>query len=70
MTNEELHNLVQGTPYEYLLDMTDEQAAEILEKTYIYISGGRYCGKTLWKAGYTIAMNKAINKLRGEKGVN
>lgn len=67
MTNEELHNLVQGTPYEYLLDMTDEQAAEILEKTYIYISGGRHCGKTLWQAGYTVAMHKAINKLRGKK---
>ena len=67
MTNEELHNLVQGTPYEYLLDMTDEQAAEILEKTCVYISGGRQNGKTLWKAGYTIAMHKAINKLRGKK---
>lgn len=67
MTDEELNNLIKGTPYEYLLNMTDEQAAEILEKTYIYISGGRQNGKTLWKAGYTIAMHKAINKLRGEK---
>ena len=67
MTDEELNNLIKGTPYEYLLNMTDEQAAEILEKTYIYISGGRHNGKTFGQLGYTVAIHKALNKLRGEK---
>ena len=65
MTEEQLNDMVKDTPYEDLLNMTDEQAADVLEKTMLWISGGRGCGKTITKLSYEIALTRAINKLRG-----
>lgn len=56
--------MIEGTDYEKLLNMTDEQAADILENTILHYCGGRGSGKTLISNAYSIAMIKAINKLR------
>lgn len=57
--------MIEGTEYEKILNMTDEQAADILEKTIIYLCGGRMNGKTILSLSYRVAILKAINKLRG-----
>ena len=55
MTNED---------YEKLLQMTDAECADILEKTMIWMLGLRANGKTLFKAAYTVALIRALDKLR------
>lgn len=55
--------MIEGTDYEKLLNMTDEQAADILEKFVIYLGGRGNC-KTFIANAYSIAIRKAINKLR------
>lgn len=55
MTNEE---------FEKLLQMTDAECADVLEKTMIWISGIRGNSKTWFKASYAVALARAINKLR------
>ena len=47
-----------------LLDMSDKQCADVLEKTMAWMLGGRANGKTVFKALYTVALTRAINKLR------
>ena len=47
-----------------LLDMSDKQCADVLEKTMVWMLGGRANGKTVFKALYTVALTRAINKLR------
>lgn len=47
-----------------LLDMSDKQCADVLEKTMFWMLGGRANGKTVFKALYTVALTRAINKLR------
>ena len=56
--------MIEGTDYEKLLNMTDEQAADILENTILHYYGGRGSGKTFMSTAYGIALRKAINKLR------
>lgn len=53
--------------YESILNMTDAQAADILEDLFFNgISvGGRGNGKTIMQLTYNTAVIKAINKLRG-----
>ena len=53
--------------YEALINMTDEQAADILENIHLGINGGRGNGKTFLLHAYQIALGKAIKKLRGEE---
>ena len=55
--------MIEGTDYEKLLNMTDEQAADTLEKFVIYL-GGRGSGKKFISTAYAIAIRRAINKLR------
>lgn len=77
MTNEELIEILRNqgdtgllldTPYENLLLMTDEQAADIIEDMYFKPQsvGGRHNGKTLLQACRIVAVAKAINRLRGK----
>lgn len=56
--------MIEGTDYEKLLNMTDEQAANILESYQIFIMGGRGCGKSFLSTAYNIALIKAIKRLR------
>lgn len=51
--------------YEKILNMTDEEAADILDNYILRICGGRGNGKTLLSFSYFIAIKKAIKKLRG-----
>lgn len=48
-----------------LLNMTDEQCADVLEKVHCQFVGGRHCGKTFLKSAYDVALARAISKLRG-----
>ena len=45
-------------------NMTDEEAADILEKFLNWSLAGRQLGKTWFKACLNMALIKAINKLR------
>lgn len=47
-----------------ILNMTDEQAAEVLEKVKAWMEGGRKNGKTLLFLAYNKAIEKAIKSLR------
>lgn len=51
--------------YEAIMNMTDEQAAEVLEKMRIHVMGGRQNGKTVLFLSYNTAIQKAIQKLKG-----
>ena len=63
--------MIEGTDYEKLLNMTDEQAADILDDMFFktQLLGGRHCGKTILTACQIVAMVKAINRLRGNNEV-
>lgn len=51
--------------YEDIINMTDGQAADILEKIHeLIIYGGRMNGKTRLRMAYPVAMKKAITALR------
>ena len=47
-----------------ILNMTDKQAAEVLEKVNVWMNGGRRNGKTLLSLAYNKAIEKAITSLR------
>ena len=51
-----------------ILDMTDQQAADIIEDMYFnpQMVGGRHQGKTYMQACRMVAVLKAIHKLRGD----
>lgn len=53
--------------YDAILNMTDEQAADILEDLFFngVKVGGRGYGKTTLQLTYNTAIIKALNKLRG-----
>ena len=53
--------------YDAILNMTDEQAADILEDLFFngVKVGGRGNGKTTLQLAYNTAVIKAVNKLRG-----
>lgn len=50
--------------YEAIKNMTDAQAAEVLENMRIRIMGGRCNGKTKLVLSYDVAIQKAIQKLK------
>ena len=50
--------------YEDIMNMTDEEAAEILENTRIRMMGGRMNGKTRLSMSYNVALQKAIIALK------
>ena len=54
--------------YDNILNMTDEQAADIIEDLFFrgQLVGGRHNGKTITQLAYHTAIVKAINKLRGK----
>lgn len=47
-----------------IINLSDKQCADVLEKTMIWMFNGRANGKTVFKALYTFALTRAINKLR------
>lgn len=47
-----------------ILNMTDKQAAEVLEKVQVWMNSGRRNGKTLLSLAYNKAIEKAIKSLR------
>ena len=47
-----------------ILNMTDKQAAEVLEKVKVWVNFGRRNGKTLLSLAYNKAIEKAITALR------
>ena len=47
-----------------ILNMTDKQAAEVLEKVKVWMNSGRRNGKTLLSLAYNKAIEKAITALR------
>lgn len=55
MTNED---------FQKIINMTDSECADILEKVMIWVGGLRANGKTVFKAAYAVALIRAINKLR------
>ena len=77
MSNEELKALLQAednkcsladsTPFEDLINMSDEQAADILDDMFFksQLIGGMRNGKTYLRASQIVAVVKAINRLRG-----
>lgn len=50
--------------YEAIMNMTNAQAAEVLENARIRIMGGRCNGKTKLFLSYDVAIQKAIQKLK------
>lgn len=50
--------------YEKLANMTDEQAADILEDYRVRLNLGRKNGKSIMFLAYNIALSKAIQRLR------
>ena len=52
--------------YDDIMNMTDEQAADILENLRVRLYGGRQNGKTKLSLAYNVATEKAIKKLRGQ----
>lgn len=50
--------------YEAITNMTNAQAAEVLENMRIRIMGGRCNGKTKLVLSYEVAIQKAIQKLK------
>ncbi len=50
--------------YEAIMNMTNAQAAEVLENARIRIMGGRCNGKTKLVLSYDVAIQKAIQKLK------
>ena len=55
---------ISGTPYEGLLKMTDEQAAEILSNYHNACISGRRNGKVFTALAFDTALNKAIERLK------
>ena len=47
-----------------ILNMTDRQAAEVLEKVQVWMNSGRRNGKTLLVLAYNKAIEKSITALR------
>lgn len=47
-----------------ILNMTDKQAAEVLEKVKVWMNSGRRNGKTLLSLAYNKSIEKAITALR------
>lgn len=79
MTFEELRKILKSADEKYgiennpdnfstLLNMTDEQAADIIEDMYFgeHLVGGRKHGKQYIAAARMVATLKAIQKLRGK----
>lgn len=56
--------MIDNTDYEKLANMTDEQAANVLEDFSVRIMGGRGNGKTIMSFAYNIALSRAIQRLR------
>ncbi len=52
--------------FEAIQNMTEAQAAEVLENMYVRIYGGRGNGKTVLNACYNKAMQIAISKLKSD----
>ena len=50
--------------YEDIMNMTDEEAAEVLEKVHVMINVGRMNGKTRLQMSYNVALKKAIIALK------
>ena len=79
MNDEELKALLRAednkllstdsTPFEDLINMSDEQAADILDDMFFkpQLIGGRRNGKTYLMASQIVAVVKAINRLRGNQ---
>lgn len=55
--------------YEAIENMTDLQAAEVLENMSVRILGGRANGKTILCLTYNKALEKAIQKLKDDKRI-
>ena len=56
--------MIDNTEYEKLANMTDEQAADILEDYRVHLNTGRQNGKSIMFLAYNIALSKAIQRLR------
>lgn len=56
--------IFDNTDYEKLANMTDEQAADILENYRVRLNVGRQNGKSIMFLAYNIALSKAIQRLR------
>lgn len=56
--------MMNNTDYEKLANMTDEQAADILEDYRVRLNTGRQNGKSTMFLAYNIALSKAIQRLR------
>lgn len=69
MTDKDIHeDTTFPFPYNEILNMTDEQAASILESVMVnFTYYGRGCGRTQAYLAYSVAFSKAIEKLRGGK---
>ena len=50
--------------FDRISNMTDKQAAEVLEKVQVWMNSGRRNGKTLLSLAYNKAVEKAITALR------
>lgn len=53
--------------YETIANMTDAQAADILEKVIGWSLGARKIGKTLFSLAVLVALERAVNALRRGK---
>lgn len=79
MNDEDLRTLLRAednklsstdsTPFEDLINMSDEQAADILDDMFFkpQLIGGVRNGKTYLRASQIVAVVKAINRLRGNE---
>lgn len=56
--------MIDNLDYEKLANMTDEQAADILEDYRVHLNFGRRSGKSIMFFAYNIALSKAIQRLR------
>lgn len=55
--------------YKAIANMTDAQAADVLEKVFNWSLGGRKTGKSLVSLAVLVALERAVNALRrGEHG--
>lgn len=50
--------------YEAIANMTDAQAAEILEQIHLMLTGGRVNGKSKLSMSYNVAIQKGIKALK------
>lgn len=55
--------------YKAIANMTDAQAADVLEKVFNWSLAGRKIGKNLFSLAMLVALERAVNALRrGEHG--